>query len=216
MMIELGLAAKIAAAIVAGWLMAWLVLRSRVSRAFAPGKAALTPELERLSDALGRQQSAVRALDAQLALKEQALRKAEEKLALLQDARQELSNQFRVLAQEIFEEKGRVFGEQSRAGLKGLIDPFRDADGNLMRPDVIVHLPEEKCVEKLGKEIHTVQGTCDEAMNRLVRGRGNVISQAARFCELGVPIKKALPRTVMDLADIQGAAADDDPVDPPE
>ena len=536
MTIELGFAVTIAAAIVAGWLIAWLVLRSRVLRAFESGRAALAPELQRLSDALGRQQSTVRSLDEQLALKEQALRQAEEarndagtqlavceqknhqipelkaaigerdrqlqqlhaelntaaaelaaarertsrhqilltrlqereqtidairqdlsqkeaevrelnvrmgeerkqaeeKLALLQEARQELANQFRVLAQEIFEEKGRAFGEQSRAGLKGLIDPFReqlnefkrkvddvyvheareraglkqeietlrnlnqqisqeavnltralkgdkkalgtwgelilervleksglrngveyetqatfrDADGNLLRPDVIVHLPDDKCVvidsklslvayercanaeteaerkmalaahvqavrshiealsgkaytdlrgvrsldyvlmfmpidaafvaafredealynhaferhivvvtpstllatlktieniwryerqnrsaqdivsrasaiyeklrlfvesmEKLGNQINTVQGTYDEAMNRLVRGRGNVISQAARFCELGVPIKKVLPRTVMDAADLEGAAADDDPVD---
>ena len=361
-------------------------------------------------------------------------KQATEKLALLNEARTDLTNQFRVLAQEILEEKGRTFGEQSRTGLKTLLDPFRDqltefrqkvysvyvhdaqeraslkkeieslrdlnqkinqealnltralkgdkkaqgtwgelilervleqsglrkgaeyetqggfrdADGKLLKPDVIVHLPEEKDVvvdskvsllayerfatledeteraaalnehlravrahiealsgkdysalkgirsldfvlmfmpieaafvaafreddtlytyafekrivvvtpstllatlktieniwryerqnrsaqeivaragaiydklrlfvdsmEKLGKQLDTAQGTFDEAMGRLVRGRGNVISQAARFIDLGVAVKKPLPRTITEMAEIEGGheLAEDD------
>ncbi|MBI9086689.1 MAG: DNA recombination protein RmuC [Desulfobacterales bacterium] len=364
-------------------------------------------------------------------------KQATEKLALLNEARTDLTNQFRVLAQEILDEKGKTFGEQSRTGLKTLLDPFRDqlaefrqkvdsvyvheaqeraslkkeieslrdlnqkinqealnltralkgdkkaqgtwgelilervleqsglrkgeeyeaqggfrdADGKLLKPDVIVHLPEEKDVvvdskvsllayerfatsedeteragalsehlravrahiealsgkdysalkgirsldfvlmfmpieaafvaafreddtlytyafekrivvvtpstllatlktieniwryerqnrsaqeivaragaiyeklrlfvesmEKLGKQLDTAQGTFDEAMGRLVRGRGNVISQAARFIDLGVAVKKPLPRTITEMAEIEGGheRAQDDTAD---
>ena len=61
-------------------------------------------------------------------------------------------------------------------------------------------------MEKLGKQIDTVHGTYDEAMNRLVRGRGNVISQASRFPELGVSVKTAIPRTVTEIAEDEGPA----------
>ncbi len=58
-------------------------------------------------------------------------------------------------------------------------------------------------MEKLGKQIDTTQCTYEEAMNRLVRGKGTVISQASRFAELGVPVKKSLPRTVTEVAEIE-------------
>ncbi len=348
---------------------------------------------------------------------------AEEKMALIREARAELTSQFRLLAQEVLEEKGKAFGEMSRSGLKALLDPFRDqlnefrqkvdsvyvheakeraslkhqietlsqlnqqinqeavnltralkgdkkaqgswgelilervleqsglrkgieydtqggfrdAAGKLYKPDVVVHLPDEKDVvidskvslvayeryatgqddadgkaigehiramkthidglnakdysslkglrsldfvlmfvpiegafvaafraddtlfsyaferkivvvtpstllatlrtieniwryerqnqnaqaivsragamydklrlfvesmEKLGKQIDTVGDTYDEAMNRLVRGKGNLISQASRFSGMGVPVKKPLPRSITEQAEV--------------
>ncbi|HCR46795.1 MAG TPA: DNA recombination protein RmuC, partial [Marinobacter hydrocarbonoclasticus] len=41
-----------------------------------------------------------------------------------------------------------------------------------------------EAMEKLGSQLHTAQGTYDNAMNTLTRGRGNLISQANRFVEL--------------------------------
>lgn len=374
-----------------------------------------------LNDRLSRQKSIEAQLKTQLTQERQH---AEEKLVLLDEAKSELTNQFRVLAQEILEEKGKTFSEQSRAGLKGLLDPFRDqlsefrqkvdavyvheagqrtslrkeietlrdlnqqinqeavnltralkgdmkaqgtwgelilervleqsglrkgieyetqggfrdTDGRLLKPDVIVHLPEEKDVvvdakvslvayeqyaraeegsgqkkalsdhmasvrahieglsrkdysalkglrsldfvlmfmpieaafvaafradmtlytyaferkiivvtpstllatlktieniwryerqnknaqaifqrasaiydklrlfvesmEKLGKQLDTAQCTYEEAMNRLVRGKGNVISQASQFSDLGVSVKRPLPKTVTEIAEI--------------
>ena len=354
-----------------------------------------------------------------------------EQLALLQDARHQMTDQFQVLAQEILEQKGRAFSQQSQAGLQNLLDPFReqlnafrtrvdaihdhetaelatlqkeietlrdlnqrigqeavnltralkgdkkaqgtwgelvlervleksglrngveyetqgsfrDADGNLLRPDVVIHLPEDKCVvvdakvslvayeryanaedeqaqrsalaehvaavrahieslsakdyanlkgvrslnyilmfmpvdaafvaafredealytyaferqivvvtpstllatlktieiiwryerqnrsatdvferagaiydklrlvvesiEKLGNQINTVQGTWEEVINRLAHGRGNVMSQLAKFSELGVPIKRTMPQAIMEQAEIERKAAGD-------
>jgi len=365
---------------------------------------------------------------------EEERKAAEEKLVLLNDAKTELTNQFQVLDQEILDQKGQVFSEQSKTGLKTLLDPFRDqlrefkqkvddvyvheakeratlkkevetlrdlnqrisqeainltralkgdkkaqgswgelilervleqsglrkgveyesqgsfrdSEGKLLRPDVIVHLPEEKDVvidskvsllayeryastgddservsalaehvravkahidelsskdysglkglrsldfvfmfmpieaafvaafkedenlfaygfekriivvtpstllatlktieniwryerqnrnaqaivsraralydklrlfvesmEKLGKQLDTVHGTYEEAMNRLVRGKGNVISQASRFPELGVSVKKELPRMVTDIAEIEGLPAPEEEI----
>ncbi|MEJ7137617.1 DNA recombination protein RmuC [Amphibiibacter pelophylacis] len=48
-----------------------------------------------------------------------------EKLAQLQQARQELGDQFRVLANQILEEKSQRFSEQNREGLGQLLDPLR-------------------------------------------------------------------------------------------
>jgi len=382
--------------------------------------------VDALKEKMARQDSFISELNTRMAEERKA---AEEKLALLNEAKSELTNQFQVLAQEILEQKGKVFSQQSETSLKTLLDPFRDqlrefkqkvddvyvheakeratlkkevetlrdlnqrisqeainltralkgdkkaqgswgelilervleqsglrkgveyesqgsfrdSEGKLLRPDVIVHLPEEKDVvidskvsllayeryastedgakrstalsehvravkahvdelsrkdysglkglrsldfvfmfmpieaafvaafkedenlfsyafekriivvtpstllatlktieniwryerqnrnaqaivtrarglydklrlfvesmEKLGKQLDTVHGTYEEAMNRLVRGKGNVISQASRFPELGVSVKKKLPRTVTEIAEIEGLVA---------
>lgn len=65
-------------------------------------------------------------------------------------------------------------------------------------------------MEKMGGQLQTVQTTYEGAMNTLTRGRGNLISQASKFVELGVRVKKELPRTITDQAD---AGGEDDDVD---
>lgn len=60
-----------------------------------------------------------------------------------------------------------------------------------------------EAMERMGAQLHTVQGTYDNAMNTLTRGRGNLISQANRFVELGVRVKKELPKTITDQAEIE-------------
>ncbi|WP_227546066.1 DNA recombination protein RmuC [Marinobacter fonticola] len=57
-------------------------------------------------------------------------------------------------------------------------------------------------MEKLGSQLQTVHGTYDSAMNTLTRGKGNLISQANRFVELGVRVKKELPKSVRDQAEV--------------
>src|SRR6059058_4929043 len=50
---------------------------------------------------------------------------AQEKLQLLTDAKTELSDQFKTLANEILEEKARRFAEQNQQNLGTLLDPLR-------------------------------------------------------------------------------------------
>ena len=52
-------------------------------------------------------------------------RAAAEKLRLLEDARQQLTEQFKNLANEILEEKSRRFTDQNQAQLAGLLEPLK-------------------------------------------------------------------------------------------
>ncbi len=61
-------------------------------------------------------------------------------------------------------------------------------------------------MEKLGNQLTTVNKTYDDAMNKLTTGRGNLIRQAVSFEELGVKVKKKLPKSVTEKA---GIATDD-------
>lgn len=59
-----------------------------------------------------------------------------------------------------------------------------------------------EAMERLGGQLHTAQVTYDSAMSTLTRGRGNLVSQANRFVELGVRVKKELPKAVTDQAEV--------------
>ena len=50
---------------------------------------------------------------------------ANEKLALLHQAQETLSNQFKVLSNQIFDEKSQKFAEQNKAAMGALLDPLR-------------------------------------------------------------------------------------------
>ena len=53
-------------------------------------------------------------------------------------------------------------------------------------------------MEKLGTQLSTVHKTYDNAMNKLSSGRGNLISLATGFTELGVKVKKQLPKKLLE------------------
>ena len=56
-------------------------------------------------------------------------RQAEEKIALLTDARQRLTVEFKLLAEQILDEKSKVFTERSKTDMDGLISPLREQLG---------------------------------------------------------------------------------------
>lgn len=58
-------------------------------------------------------------------------------------------------------------------------------------------------MEKLGNQLGTVHKTYDAAMNKLTQGRGNLVRQAEGFIELGVKVKKPLPRAVTEMAGLE-------------
>ncbi len=55
-------------------------------------------------------------------------------------------------------------------------------------------------LEKLGNQLATVNKTYDDAMNKLTTGRGNLVRQASSFEELGVKVKKKLPKSLTEKA----------------
>ena len=68
-------------------------------------------------------------------------------------------------------------------------------------------------MEKIGTQISSLDQHYYTAMNKLCQGRGNLISQASRFVELGVKVKRKMPDSVTahaepgaDLNDGDGSA----------
>jgi DNA recombination protein RmuC len=60
-------------------------------------------------------------------------------------------------------------------------------------------------MQSLGKQLETARGSYDKAINQLVSGRGNLISQVQEFEQLGVAVQSALPE---DLVSRAGLAID--------
>jgi len=58
-------------------------------------------------------------------------------------------------------------------------------------------------MEKVGTQLTTVQKTYDTAWNQLKEGRGNLISQAHKFKDLGVRTKKELPKQILETAELE-------------
>ncbi len=57
--------------------------------------------------------------------------------------------------------------------------------------------------DKLGKQLSTVQSTYDAVMGKLTYGSGNLIRQANSFVELGVKVKKTIPKTLTGQAGLE-------------
>ncbi len=57
-------------------------------------------------------------------------------------------------------------------------------------------------LDKLGKQLNTVHSTYDGVMNKLTQGNGNLIRQASSFVDLGVKVKKQLPRSITEQAGV--------------
>lgn len=51
-------------------------------------------------------------------------------------------------------------------------------------------------MERMGKQIHALQNSYDSAMIRLTRGRGNLISKVEHFPQMGVKVKKSIPKSI--------------------
>ncbi len=56
-------------------------------------------------------------------------------------------------------------------------------------------------MEKIGKQLATCHATYDGAFLKLTRGRGNLVAHAEQLRELGIQIKKEIPKSVTDLAE---------------
>ena len=55
-------------------------------------------------------------------------------------------------------------------------------------------------MEKLGHQLDNCQDSYEKALNKLSQGRGNLISQAARFPDLGVKVKEELSTLTADTS----------------
>lgn len=78
---------------------------------------------------------------------------ADEKLALLQEARTQLSDQFKALAADILEEKSKSFSEANRASLGTLIDPLKVQLADFKGKVEEVYINEAKERSALGEQV---------------------------------------------------------------
>ena len=58
-------------------------------------------------------------------------------------------------------------------------------------------------LDKLGKQLSTVHATYDGVMNKLTQGHGNLIRQASSFVDLGVKVKKTIPKSITEQTGIE-------------
>lgn len=82
----------------------------------------LVKELEKIRENIYQKSTEVNELS--IILREER-KQADEKINLLKDAKEQLSNQFKVLANEIFEDKAKRFTEQNQNNLDSLLNPLR-------------------------------------------------------------------------------------------
>ena len=141
---------SIVAALVAGYALQWFSQRGRISELSAESKR-LQDEAKRAGESASANAAKAESVGARaeglLEERTQLLadhnrltqelveaktnlenerQKSAEKLNLLTQAREDLSNQFKALASEILEEKSRRFAEQNQANLGQLLTPLRE------------------------------------------------------------------------------------------
>ena len=102
----------------------------------------------------------------------------EEKLALLVEARETLSTQFKNLASEILEEKSQKFSQQNQEALKGLLEPVKLKLGEFQSKVEEVYVKEGKDRSALHAQVNQLmelnRTLSDEAQNltRALKGSG--------------------------------------------
>jgi DNA recombination protein RmuC len=129
------LAFAIAIPLIIGLLLGWFLWGRRLTqisdelqseierRATSEGQMARVPELQQ---ELARREERNLELTEKLMQAEAQKQSGEEKLKLLFEAKETLSEQFRNLANQIFEEKGAKFAQQNAASLETLLKPLSD------------------------------------------------------------------------------------------
>lgn len=147
MLVSLGIGV---AAFAAGALVVWAVVAGRVAKE-RERAAGLNATMDHLNRQIGDLRASgdrskleaeqkgreAHAAEVQVAELRMALDKeknaAAEKMAMLQQAREELSNQFKALANEILEQKTKTFTEQNQANLTQVLTPLREKFGEFQQ-----------------------------------------------------------------------------------
>jgi len=125
-----------------------------------------------LNRELSDDKSNITELETRLAAERKA---AEEKLALLEDAKEKLTNEFTVLANRIFEEKGKALTEQNRQGLDQILMPVREQLGEFRKKIEEVHVKDAEGRASLAKHLDQL-----EKLNRQMSEDAVSLTQALK------------------------------------
>ncbi len=103
--------------------------------------AAKDVSINALNRELSDYKSSITELETRLSGERKA---AIEKLTLLEEAKEKLGNEFKLLANQIFEEKGKAFSEQNRNSLDEVLKPMREQLGDFRKRVDEVHLSDSR------------------------------------------------------------------------
>ena len=127
-------------------------------------------------EALQQAESLLRSeLSALKASQEEMKKSYEEKLALLAEARESLSAQFKTLASEILEEKSQKFSQQNQEALKGLLDPVKLKLGEFQAKVEEVYVTEGKDRTALHAQVNQLM-----ELNRTLSDEAKNLTQALK------------------------------------
>ncbi|NOR72777.1 MAG: DNA recombination protein RmuC, partial [Mariprofundaceae bacterium] len=82
---------------------------------------------------------------------------AVEKLALLEDAKEKLGTEFKLLANQIFEERGKAFSEQNKSSLDEVLKPMREQLGDFRTRVDEVHVKDAEGRASLTKHLEQLE-----------------------------------------------------------
>ncbi|MCG6933408.1 MAG: DNA recombination protein RmuC [Gallionella sp.] len=147
---QVGILVSVLAGVIVGAVAIWLLLRERITSAEAQAKGESRIEVARLGERLAalqedatrlaREKDQLAALRDQLTAEQQRLsnqvaelttileserNQNTEKIALLKNAEEQLSNRFKTLASEILEEKSLRFTAQNQTNIKQILEPLK-------------------------------------------------------------------------------------------
>src|SRR5574343_1197411 len=152
------------------------LLLGRARTAAAEAKAERLPQLE---GRLIESEQQVTALNAQVAALSTQLtqerNQSKEKLALLQGARDELTLQFKTLANDILEEKSKRFSEQNQQSLGQMLDPLKTKLQEFQGKVEQVYVQEGKDRTALAEQVRQLM-----ELNRTVSQEANNLTRALK------------------------------------
>lgn len=158
----------------AGYMIGLLLGRARASAAEA--KAERLPQVE---GRLIESEQQLNALNAQVATLTMQLtqerNQSNEKLAWLQSAREELTHQFKNLANDILEEKSKRFSEQNQQSLCQLLDPLKTKLQEFQGKVEQVYVQEGKDRSALAEQVRQLM-----ELNKTVSQEANNLTKALK------------------------------------
>ncbi len=117
-------------------------------------------EKKDLLENLERKDRTIASLERELAVLknelENEMEQSSEKLKLLTDAKEELSNQFKVLANNILDEKAKTFKEQNKSSIGEILDPLKEKLGEFQKKIQDNYETEGKERHSLRKEVQNL------------------------------------------------------------
>ncbi len=148
-------------------------------RAVSERRAAAETEVVRLAEQLKQQ-------DLQFAQQlRQQEQQANEKLALLAEAKVELSNQFKALASDILEEKSKRFTEQNQTNLSQLLTPLSEKIKVFQQKVEEVYVQEGKDRSALSEQVKMLMGLNQQLSGETGRLTRALTTQAKAQGDLG-------------------------------